>query len=91
MALTADQIRLLNHATPGLYKAGIGDIIAEQQEKLDSIEDGANNYTLPAAVTDTIGGVKKGVAVVNASDNATAITQLNALLASLRTAGVIVT
>lgn len=35
------------------------------------------------------GLVKRGAAVVNATDAATVITQLNALLASLRTAGVI--
>lgn len=34
-------------------------------------------------------GLTKGAAVANATDAATAITQLNALLASLRAAGVI--
>ncbi|QIG73378.1 putative head fiber protein [Rhizobium phage RHph_Y5A] len=50
--------------------------------------DGSN--AIPVAATSAKAGtVKQGVAVVNATDNATAITQLNALLASLRTAGVI--
>lgn len=47
------------------------------------------SYTLPAATASVIGGVKRGVAVVNATDEPSAVTQLNALLASLRTAGVI--
>lgn len=45
-------------------------------------------YILPAAGA-AIGGVKRGVAVVNATDATSVIAQLNALLASLRTAGVI--
>lgn len=49
--------------------------------------DGSN--ALPLASASTAGLVKRGVAVVNATDAATALTQLNALLASLRTAGVI--
>lgn len=36
-----------------------------------------------------IGTMTSGVAVADATDEATAVTQLNALLASLRTAGVI--
>ena len=45
---------------------------------------------IPSAATASVAGtVKRGVAVVNATDAATVITQLNALLASLRTAGVI--
>lgn len=91
MAITAAIKKLLNGATPGLFKAKLGDIVAAQQTKLDTIADSANNYTLPAAVTGTIGGVNKGVAVVDATDAASAITQVNALLASLRTAGVITT
>ena len=41
------------------------------------------------ASTSAYGQVKKGVAVVNATDAASALTQLNALLAALRTSGVI--
>lgn len=61
--------------------------------KLDGIASGANNYILPAAGT-SIGGVKKGAAVTDAVSGVSATaenvaTQLNALLASLRTAGII--
>lgn len=47
---------------------------------------------MPAASASVAGGVKRGVAVANitpATDGTTAGTALNALLASLRTAGVI--
>jgi hypothetical protein len=44
---------------------------------------------LPAASSSVVGGVKKGAAVANATDAASALTQLNALLTSLRAAGVI--
>lgn len=47
---------------------------------------------LAAATASVAGGVKRGVAVANitpAADGTTAGTALNALLASLRTAGVI--
>lgn len=51
-------------------------------------EDGTPFTGVPATLTTT-GTVKKGAAVVNATDAATALTQLNALLVSLRAAGVI--
>jgi hypothetical protein len=44
---------------------------------------------LPAASLTVRGGALQGAAVINATDAATALTQLNALLASLRAAGVI--
>lgn len=45
-------------------------------------------YTLPAASTNAIGGVKLGAAVADATEG-TVVTQLNALIASLEAAGVI--
>jgi hypothetical protein len=47
------------------------------------------NYTLPAATTAALGGVKKGVAVTDATDTTDVVAQLNALLAALRTTGAI--
>jgi hypothetical protein len=44
---------------------------------------------LPVATPTITGGVKKGVAVANATDAASTQARLNDLLASLRTAGVI--
>ena len=48
-----------------------------------------NKYTLPNASSSAIGGVKQGAAVADATGSEDAHTKLNALLASLRTAGVI--
>lgn len=55
----------------------------------DDIEGGG--YTLPAATTAKLGGVKMGAAVPNstATDVATLVTDYNKLLASLRAAGII--
>lgn len=44
----------------------------------------------PVATTTVAGGVKKAATVANATDAASAITQLNLLLTNLRAAGVIV-
>ncbi|MGO4743991.1 head fiber protein [Serratia quinivorans] len=58
---------------------------------MDDVEGEA--YVLPAATTAVIGGVKKAATVVNctvAADGTSAGTQLNALLTTLRNAGVIV-
>ena len=51
---------------------------------------GGGSYVLPAATTATLGGVLEGAAVADATSE-TVLTQLNALLASLRTAGIIAT
>ena len=66
-----------------------GLMSAADKKKLDGVAANANKYTLPNASTSAIGGVKQGSAVTNASGSEDAHTQLNALLASLRTAGVI--
>lgn len=50
-------------------------------------------YTLPAATPNSIGGVKQGPKVANASSDADTValgTKINELIASLRSAGVIV-
>lgn len=60
----------------------------EDFDKLAGIDPEANKYVLPAAGAE-IGGVKQGAAVSDATDEATAVTQLNLLLSALRTAGVI--
>lgn len=67
------------------------DFTTELKSKLE----GLKNYVLPAAGT-SIGGVKQGVAVSNATDTESTTaqnvaTQLNALLDSLRNAGIIAT
>ena len=50
-------------------------------------------YNLPAATPNSIGGVKKGPKVANASSDADIValgTKINELIASLRSAGVII-
>lgn len=56
-------------------------------------EDGAEaeNIPLPDASADAKGVVKQGVAVADAAGDAPTKAEFNALLASLRTAGVIAT
>lgn len=63
----------------------------EDKAKLDGIAAQANKFTLSAATSSALGGVKQGVKVDDATGQEDAHTKLNALLASLRTAGVIAT
>lgn len=67
-------------------KAGL--MSAADKKKLDGIEASANKYTLTAATTSALGGVKQAAAV---SDAAAAPTQeeYNGLLESLRAAGIL--
>lgn len=67
-----------------------GLMSSADKSKLDGIKNGANNYVLPAAGT-SLGGVKQGAAVKDATSAEDIVAQFNALLASLRTAGVIAT
>ena len=67
-----------------------GLMSSTDKSKLDGIASGANNYVLPVAGT-SIGGVKQGVAVEDATSADDVITTVNALLASLRTSGAIAT
>lgn len=65
-----------------------GLMSSTDKSKLDGIEASANNYVLPVAST-SIGGVKQGAAVEDATSAEDIVTQFNALLTSLRTSGVI--
>lgn len=51
----------------------------------------AESYTLPAATTSALGGVKQGVAVADAASTAPTAAEFKALLDSLRTSGAIAT
>lgn len=60
--------------------------------KLNGIEAQANKYVLPAAATNSIGGVKmtsKIDPLTSESDLASVINKLNLLLSNLRSAGII--
>ena len=65
-----------------------GLMSATDKKKLDGIAEQANKYTLPAASKSAIGGVKQGTAVADAAGGDEK-DKINALLASLRAAGVI--
>ena len=67
-----------------------GLMSAADKAKLDGIATQANKYVLPAAGA-SIGGVKQGVAVEDATSADDIITTVNALLVSLRTSGAIAT
>ena len=99
MALTAEDIRSLTGLAPELREVlvellamagGGGEIGAVTAGK---IAPGVipEKYTLPAANTSTLGGVKQAAAVTDPeSDEAAAVsTSLKALTASLRAAGIL--
>ena len=71
-----------------------GLMSSTDKSKLDNIAENANNYTLPDATSFLRGGVLMGVAVPNITIDgtetaSTVATTVNALLASLRAAGVL--
>lgn len=64
----------------------------EDKVKLNGIAENANNYSLPAATSAALGGVKQGAAVAAVAvdaDAATIAAKVNELIASLKAAGVI--
>ena len=62
---------------------------AAYETKLKGIAEGANKYVLPAASSSAMGGVKQGAAVADAAADNVTQAEFNALLASLRAAGII--
>lgn len=90
LGTTASTAAAGNHTHGDASASASGFMTSAQFTKLAGIATGANNYTLPAAGA-AIGGVKKGAAVPDsvATDIAGLVADLNALLASLRGAGVI--
>lgn len=77
-----------NAATPSAN----GLMSAADKSKLNNIASNANNYTLPNATTSVRGGVLMAASITDlaGTENTTAIcTKINALLAALRTAGIL--
>lgn len=71
-----------------------GLMSSTDKSKLDNIADNANNYTLPNASASVRGGVLMAAAVADLAgteDAAAICTKVNALLAALRTAGILTT
>jgi hypothetical protein len=63
------------------------DYTAAEKTKLAGIAEGANNYTLPAATSGAIGGVKPGTNVSVASDGTISATDTTYTAATTETAG----
>lgn len=64
----------------------------EDKTKLNGIAENANNYSLPAATSAALGGVKQGAAIAAVTADADAATiaeKVNELITSLKAAGVI--
>lgn len=74
MSLSAFAKKLLNNLTPGAKQAKLGDLVAQ---------------ATATATATTAGQVKQGVHVPDAAGSAPTKAEFDALLASLRTAGVI--
>ena len=66
-----------------------GLMSSSDKTKLDGIEEGANNYSLPDAGASVRGGVLMATAVADAADETEAVARLNDLLAALRASGVL--
>ena len=84
-----------NNTTYEVASASANGLMSStDKSKLDGIADNANNYTLPNASASTRGGVLMAAAVADLAgteDAAAICTKVNALLAALRTAGILTT
>jgi hypothetical protein len=78
-------------ATQAAARTAIGAGTSSLAIGTTSVTAKAGDYAPPNAGAATRGLVLQGVAVVDATDEASAVTQLNALLAALRTSGTIAT
>ena len=64
-----------------------GFMTAEDKTKLNGIAANANNYTLPAATTNTLGGVKKMVNIPDAAGENVTKAEFKKLLDELKNKG----
>lgn len=87
MALDDKQVYDLNNMNAAAQRAKLGDLV----KSMESGGGGGSGYVLPAAKPDTLGGVKQATAIEDSSGATdTALeTKFNALLAALRTAGIL--
>ena len=66
-----------------------GLMSASDKAKLDGIATGANNYSLPAAATGAIGGVRMAAHVASAAGDNVPAAEFEALLDALEAAGIV--
>uniref|UniRef100_A0AAU8GHU8 Head fiber protein n=1 Tax=Salmonella phage vB_SEnST11_KE23 TaxID=3161174 RepID=A0AAU8GHU8_9CAUD len=72
-----------------VYATKLIDVGTGKSVSVSDLVEGGSGYTLPAATTTTLGGVKKASSQADsvATDVAGLVTDFNALLAKLKTAG----
>jgi hypothetical protein len=80
---------ITNTPVKNLLKSNGTALSGTDQSAIKTIINAGSPYTLPAATTSVIGGVKEAATQSNsvASDVATLVTDFNALLAKLKSAG----
>lgn len=54
----------------------MNDFLTKYEEKIEGIEEGANNYVLPPAKEDTLGGIKPGFGLTTEEDGTTHTTNV---------------
>lgn len=84
MSLTDKQIFDLNNMNEAARKAQLGTLVSDSGSG-----GGGSTYSLPAATTTNLGGVKKASAVSDATDATVTKEEFNALLTALRNAGIL--
>ena len=75
-----------------LFKGGMARVDEDKADGKGVVLGGGGSYTLPAATTAALGGVKKTPAVATVAalaDAATIVTAFNDLVTKLRAAGVV--
>lgn len=83
-----DRIKTLEGKVVEATASTAGLISAADKSKLDGIAANANNYTLPAASTGAIGGVKKVATVAKATGETPTKAEFDALIDALVSTGI---
>lgn len=82
------KISALEAKTTEATASQAGLMSAADKSKLDGIAANANNYALPAATTEVLGGVKKSASVPKAAAENVTQAEFNALIDALVAAGI---
>lgn len=84
-----EKITALETKTQEATTSKSGLMSASDKAKLDGIAAQANKYTLPAATTSVLGGVKKAAAVAKVTGENPTKAEFDALIDALAAAGII--
>ena len=82
------KITALEEKTGEATSSKAGLMSAADKSKLDGIAAQANKYTLPAATTSVLGGVKKSASVAKAASENVTQAEFNALIDALVASGI---